>query len=86
MSPDVEQRRTHELGGLSRGWRVNFFLFSQVCDRVSELFSDLQEQAVLVREPGPCRHRGPNRDTPCLAWGETLFLWERKVKTKDDQK
>lgn len=67
---------------IASGRRVNFIqplffffspMFSQICDWVSKLFSDLQKQAILVREPGPRRHRGSHRDTPRLAGGEEPF-------------
>jgi len=63
----------------------------QVCDRVPELRSDLQEPTVLVREPGPRGHGGPDRDPAYLARGEPQhlpqkvgqagpkFLWPRNL-------
>lgn len=46
------------------------FVFFQVCDRVPQLCSDLQKQAVLVWKPGPSGNGGQNRDPAHLARGK----------------
>lgn len=44
--------------------------FVQICNRVPELWSDLQKQTVLVRKPGSSRNSGEDRDPAHLAWGK----------------
>lgn len=52
------------------GTEISFCVFVQVCNRVPQLCSDLQKQAVLVWKPGPSGNSGQNRDPAHLAWGK----------------
>lgn len=43
----------------------------QVRDRVSQLRGGVPQPAVLVWQPGPCEHRGEDRNRACLARGKS---------------
>lgn len=58
----------------------SFFVvvFVKVCNRVPQLCSDLQKQAVLVWKPGPSGNSGQNWDSAHLAWGKATVKQSKR--------